>query len=148
MPSADAPQPSAAEPPTTRLSVAAKNAAKALINNASALTQRGQRAAPQPRKEREIESWLGELRGSTRTEEPATQAIEPAQAGEEAAETTAIPVRQPPAPAGAKTPKRPDPEATEKLPKAGEQSGGRPDEERRRGGGVSAQDLLRREGRL
>jgi trehalose monomycolate/heme transporter len=176
-------QPSAAEAPTTRLSVVAKNAARAVINNASALTHRGQRAGPPPPKEREIESWLGELRGSTRTEEPATQAIErpaaeaiepaveaiepaveQAPAGDDAAETTAIPVRRPdkptpdqPAPAkpaSAKAPKRPpaapaadpDPESTEKLPK--QAPGGRPDEERRRGAGVSAQDLLRREGRL
>ena len=47
--------------------------------------------------------------------------------GEDDAETTAIPKAA-----------KADPEATEKLPK--------PDE-RRRGGGVSAADLLRREGR-
>ena len=86
--------------------------------------------------------------------EPATAiepAAEPAPAGDDAAETTAIPVRRPDKPAPAKTPKRPsaanpDPESTEKLPK--QAPGRRPDEERRRGGGVSAQDLLRREGRL
>ena len=41
----------------------------------------------------------------------------------------------------------PDPDSTEKLPKQQPTSGGRPEDERRRGG-VSAQDLLRREGRL
>jgi RND superfamily putative drug exporter len=153
------------------LSVAAKNAARAVITNASALTQRVQRAGPP--KEREIESWLGELRGSAQTEEPPTQAVELAPAGDDAAETTAIPVRRPdkPAPTGddatttaipvrktdkqgpTKRPKRPpaanpDPESTEKLPKQTQAPGGRPEEERRRGGGVSAQDLLRREGRL
>ncbi len=52
-------EPVASEPPTTRLSVVAKNAAKAVINNASAITQRTHRAAPPPapaREEREIES--------------------------------------------------------------------------------------------
>jgi len=145
-------RPSAAEPTTTRLSVAAKNAARAVINNASALTQRGPRAAPPP-KERAIESWLGELRGSTPTEEPPTQAIETAPGGDDTAETTAIAVRRPNAPAPADTPKRPpaanpDPESTEKLPKPAQKAAGHPDEQRRRGGGVSAQDLLRREGRL
>jgi trehalose monomycolate/heme transporter len=147
------------EPTTTRLSVAAKNAAKAVINNASAITQRTQRAAPRPpREDREIESWLGELRGSPPPEPPAprppadaTRAM-PAATGD-AAETTAIPVQRPTGGQRPKKPKappaaKPDPESTEKLPKQQQSSGGRPDDERRRGAAVSAQDLLRREGRL
>jgi uncharacterized membrane protein YdfJ with MMPL/SSD domain len=171
MPAAGPPSGSS-EPTTTRLSVAAKNAAKAVINNASAITQRTQRAAPPkpPREDREIESWLGELRGSTPQQPPAdtTRAIPTPTAAEPpnrppadaTAETTAIPVQRP---TGGEPPKRPkqpptkpkpppaakpDPESTEKLPKQQKPSGGHPDEERRRGAGVSAQDLLRREGRL
>ncbi|MBV9515693.1 MAG: MMPL family transporter [Mycobacteriaceae bacterium] len=170
-------QPADAEPPTTRLSAVAKNAAKAVITNASAMTQRNQRAAPPPREDREIESWLGELRGATPAERPAEPPPErppagpPAQpsgaatrkmpeirpdthAGDDADQTTtAIPVRRATASAPAKTPRRarptnPDAESTEKLPKPQQTSDARPDEERRRGGGVSAQDLLRREGRI
>ena len=134
------------EPTTTRLSVAAKNAAKAVITNATGIAQRVQRSAPPatpapaPRPDREIESWLGELRGTAPgpaapPERPATPrpSADPTRAMPEApaggtddAETTAIPKAD-----------KADPEATEKLPK--------PDERRR--GGVSAQDLLRREGR-
>jgi uncharacterized membrane protein YdfJ with MMPL/SSD domain len=159
MPSAGQPS-RTSEPTTTRLSVAAKNAAKAVINNASAITQRTQRAAPPPpREEREIESWLGELRGSTPPEPPAAQPSAdatramPAAAAGDAAETTAIPVQRPKGGEPPKKPKappaaKPDPESTEKLPKQQKTSGGRPDDNRRRGGGVSAQDLLRREGRL
>jgi RND superfamily putative drug exporter len=117
------------EATTTRLSVVAKNAAKAVISNATAITQRTPKPAPPPpppppRQDREIESWLGELRGAASKEAPA--------ADEGAEETTAIPVA------------KPDPESTEKLPRPGEKV---PDEERRRGG-LSAQELLRREGRL
>jgi RND superfamily putative drug exporter len=152
-------QTSETEPPTTRLSVAAKNAAKAVITNATAITQRTQRAAPPPppREDREIESWLGELRGTTPPERPATKpsaeatrAIPEASAGDDEA-TTAIPAQRPnagppPQPPKRRPPAKPDPESTEKLPKPQQKSGA--DEERRRAGGVSAQDLLRREGRL
>jgi uncharacterized membrane protein YdfJ with MMPL/SSD domain len=177
MPSAG--QPSATEPTTTRLSVAAKNtdeplarrdkntdeplarraknAARAVINNASAITQRTHRAAPPPpREDREIESWLGELRGApvtTPSERPSAQPSEgatrqapEARAGDDAVETTAIPVRK--TPKKRRPPANPDTESTEKLPKPQQTSGGNPDEEGRRGAGVSAQDLLRREGRL
>ena len=151
--------PGHSEPTTTRLSVAAKNAAKAVINNASAITQRTQRAAPPPREEREIESWLGQLRGSAPPEPPAAQPSAdatramPAAAASDAAETTAIPVQRPKGGEPPKKPKappaaKPDPESTEKLPKQQKTSGERPDDDRRRGGGLSAQDLLRREGRL
>jgi hypothetical protein len=144
-------QQAAGEAPTTRLSVAAKNAAKAVINNAQAITHRNPRVTPPPpRPDREIESWLGELRGTSpgpaapaERAEPsadATRAMREAPAGD-AEETTAIPVHRPtagPPPKAAP----PDPDSTEKLPA---QNPGT--EERRRGGGLSAQDLLRREGR-
>jgi RND superfamily putative drug exporter len=128
-------QATSSEPPTTRLSVAAKNAAKAVINNASAITQRSQRPAPPPppRQEREIESWLGELRGTGGDQT----------AGQPSADAT----RAMPEPPG-----KPDPESTEKLPKQGKRgrrpADRQPDDEGRHGGGVSAQELLRREGRL
>jgi hypothetical protein len=127
-------QPTSSEPPTTRLSVAAKNAAKAVINNASAITQRTQRPAPPPpRQDREIESWLGELRGTGGDQPAAEQSPDV---------TRAMPEAQ----------GKPDSESTEKLPKQGKR-GRRPndrqsDDESRHGGGVSAQELLRREGRL
>ena len=55
------------EPQTTRMSIA-KNAVRNVVSNAAAATQRAARPpAPRPqapREEREIESWLGELRGT------------------------------------------------------------------------------------
>jgi hypothetical protein len=77
----------------------------------------------------------------------------PAAAAGDAAETTAIPVQRPKGGEPPKKPKappaaKPDPESTEKLPKQQKTSGERPDDDRRRGRGLSAQDLLRREGRL
>jgi len=156
------------EPPTTRFSVA-KNAVKNAVNSATAAAQRHNRAAGQPpAPDREIESWLGELRGgaasggqersdppqpsaeSTRTmpaPEDATTAIpqqpqQPQQNGTpadiSAQETRAIPISQP-EPGDSDV-------ATEKLNARGKKRGG--EERQRRGGGVSAQDLLRREGRL
>ncbi len=151
MPGAD--QPSADEPATTRLSVAAKNVAKAVITNAASIGQRAQRpAAPPPSKEGEIESWLGELRGtSPGAAAPAERPADPPPADttvqetpgidDSAEETTAIPVHRPNTGGPAKD-AQPDPDSTEKLP-AQKPEG----EERRRGGGLSAQDLLRREGR-
>ena len=162
------------EAPTTRFSVA-KNAVKNAVSNATAAAQRPSRATPPPAApHREIESWLGELRGkatggqaapppqpsaeptrampspeSRTPADDATTAI-PAAAGDDggipddvsptvsAEETRAIPVSRP-EPA--------DPEvATEKLNARGKKQGG--EDRPRRGGGVSAQDLLRREGRL
>ncbi|MGB8502222.1 hypothetical protein, partial [Mycobacterium sp.] len=70
----------------------------------------------------------------------ATRAMQEAH-GEGDEETTAIPVQRPAA-GGPPTGPKPDPESTEKLP--AQKPGG---DERRRGGGLSAQDLLRREGR-
>jgi RND superfamily putative drug exporter len=147
------------EPQTTRLSIA-KDVVRSAVNNAAGAAQRAYRgtqptsppappspAAP-PREDREIESWLGELRGTApaggptpppqpqRPSADATRAIPEQRRNQPPAQeppTTAIPTRRA---------RRQDPEATEKI-------NTRDDEERkRRGGGVSAQDLLRREGRL
>jgi trehalose monomycolate/heme transporter len=125
-----------------------------------------------PREEREIESWLGELRGTApaggkpappppkRPSADSTRAIpeqrqrQPRpQPGNEP--TTAIPAQPPrqqdadattaiPTPRQLGTPPegRGDPESTEKINTREEE------ERKRRGGGMSAQDLLRREGRL
>jgi trehalose monomycolate/heme transporter len=186
-------RPSADEPQTTRLSMA-KNAVRNVVSNATAATQRTYRHAPPPpahpprdpqapREEREIESWLGELRGTApaggkpaggrpaggkptpppppRPSTDATRAMpEPRprplrpQPGNEP--TTAIPTRgtppegrgrpRPPQNADATTaiptPRQQDPESTEKLNTRED------DEPKRRGGGMSAQELLRREGRI
>jgi RND superfamily putative drug exporter len=200
------------EPPTTRLSMA-KNAVRNVVHNATAPNQRSYRPAPQPpfpppsppappREDREIESWLGELRGTPpgaqgaspapppsadatraipekRPRPPASggqgsdprvrrggQGVPPAGGGQDGDQTTAIPVqRARPGGRGKNTGagersgggnstgaepttaipvQRPqDPDATEKIDtRKGD------DEERQRRGGVSAQDLLRREGRI
>ena len=96
--------------------------------------------------------WLGELRGK-----PATAPDTPEPAADDA--TTAIPTQAEPvaedetATISAEETRaipvsRPEPAdnevATEKLNARGKNAG----DDRRRGGGVSAQDLLRREGRL
>lgn len=180
------------EPQTTRLSMA-KNAVRNVVNNATGATPRPHRPAPPAppagREEREIESWLGELRGTA----PAGGQPAPAPARRSADATRAMPDRRPrqprpqpgnepttaipalgttpegrgprreagegrsrpqntdattaiPTPRKLGTPPegRSDPEATEKINTREE------DEHQRRGtgGGVSAQDLLRREGRL
>jgi trehalose monomycolate/heme transporter len=156
-------QPPVAEPPTTRFS-AHTEAAPAAAPRATPVPPRAPRAEPNrgatPRSarrqeppqgstpSREIESWLGELRagngGSAQPSTDATRAMpqppapKPAprqgqpqnDAGNEP--TTAIP-----------TQRQRDADATEKIDtrEAG-------DEPKRRGGGVSAADLLRREGRI
>ncbi|HET6734031.1 MMPL family transporter [Mycobacterium sp.] len=188
------------EPQTTRLSMA-KNAVRNVVSNATGAGQRTNRPAPPPaqpprdpqapREEREIESWLGELRGTApaagkpvpppppstppegrgprreagegRPSADATRAMpvgtppegwvprreagegqrprqprpQPAQPGNEP--TTAIPT---PRKLGTPPEGRGDPESTEKINTRED------DERKRRGGGMSAQDLLRREGRL
>jgi RND superfamily putative drug exporter len=175
-------RPPADEPQTTRLSTAksaVRNAVSNAVTNAAAATRAA--AAPPtphpPREEREIESWLGELRstgapagqqpppdrgqmgpppeGRTGTQPqgrrrletppqgrgqpPPTPGNEPTTAipaqpeHEDADPTTAIPAQSPE-----------DPEtATNKL-----NSRKQEDQPKRRGGGMSAQDLLRREGRI
>ena len=154
-------RPPADDPQTTRLSIA-KNAVNTAAN---AIRQAARPPAPPPREDREIESWLGELRGTgapagtptppptgrpsadathampeqrprpprpTPGNEPTTAIPTPrAHPQDDASATTAIP-----------TPRQQDPEATEKLNTRDD------DERKRRGGGMSAQDLLRREGRL
>ncbi|WP_370331247.1 MMPL family transporter [Mycolicibacterium hippocampi] len=168
LPSTPPPAPADEEPQTTRLSMA-KNAVRNAVSSATAAaTQRTQRPPEppaSPRGEREIESWLGDLRGtgtssgsgSATPAPPPRPSAEPTRAmpdqgpgdseptraipaqresaaeDDDSAETRAIP-----------TPKKSDAEAaTEKLNTRAE------DEPQRRGGsGVSAQDLLRREGRL
>ena len=159
-------RPPSDEPQTTRLSIA-KNAVRNVVNNATAATQRTYRPAPSPpappREEREIESWLGELRGTApaggqptpppaRPSADATRAMPDQrprqrprpQPGNEP--TTAIPAQRPQnadATTAIPTPRKQDADAaTEKLNTREEE------EPKRRGGGVSAQDLLRREGRL
>ena len=142
----------AGEPPTTRMPAAGKKPRNAVDNATSA--PRTKRATPQPpvREDREIESWLGELRGNGPTPPPLPKRPLP-QPGAEP--TTAIPVQRPltgqPVKKAAEpttalpVPPQQDPEATEKL--TAQQA--TDDETRRRGanGGVSAADLLRREGR-
>jgi RND superfamily putative drug exporter len=122
------------------------------VNNAAPARKR---ATPPPpvREDREIESWLGELRGNA---PPAAPRPAPRQRPQQDAEpTTAIPT--PPRPRGSRhsngdaepttaipAQKPQDPDATEKL--TAQQA---EEEGRRRGanGGVSAAELLRREGR-
>ena len=190
------------EPQTTRLSIAKNAVRNAVSNAAAAAAQRtgrstGPSAPPaqpmppaQPRKEREIESWLGDLRGAGDSSgagpaAPAPPLAPPPRASAQptrtlsdqgsgaSAPTTAIPAAKPvkpvkpvkPDPRTA-DPRTPDPRApgddsaaatraiptqrksdadaaTDKLNAPAE------DEPQRRGtSGLSAQDLLRREGRL
>ena len=149
---------------TTRLSVPKTAPANAGDPPGPApATQRTLRpGAPPQREEREIESWLGELRGSPASAMPTTpEAAAPKtrrerskrgkqpEGADDGDKTTTIPGP------------REDPDSTEKLPKPGrqkpdaeqppdesEQASEQPRQPRRGGGGVSAQDLLRREGRL
>ena len=173
-------RPQADEPQTTRLSVA-KNAVRNVVNNAAGAAQRAHRPTPPPppapREEREIESWLGELRGNSAGSPPAAPpAAPPARPSTDATRampeqrprqprpqpgnepTTAIPAlgtppegrrrlrpqnTDAPATTAIPTPRKSDADAaTEKL------NTPKDDEPKRRGGGVSAQDLLRREGRI
>jgi trehalose monomycolate/heme transporter len=113
-------------------------------------------APPQPPRgdDREIESWLTDLRGG-KTGDPRGAAPKAPQPSADETRALQIPPRdkpsgQPPTepedattaiPAAPREDKDPD-TATEKLNARGEKP--RP----RRGGGLSAQDLLRREGRI
>ncbi len=159
IPSAD----SDSEAPTTRFASArsaVRNAVNTAVNTAGAVTHRQpyeaaptSPIAPAPANgEREIESWLGELRGKPGSSAPqphssdaadATTAIpvQRAGGGDDDAATRAIPVSKP---RSSETDV-----ATEKLNARGEEAISQTEEKPpRRGGGVSAQDLLRREGRL
>ncbi|WP_179476011.1 MMPL family transporter [Mycolicibacterium vinylchloridicum] len=152
------------EAPTTRFSVA-KNVVKNAVNTATSAARSTRPPAP-PAPDREIESWLGELRGKPGQPEPTPQPPPSAEPTETIPPpddaTTAIPAQREatgddvsPAVSAEETraipvsrPEQGDPEvATEKLNSRGKKEG---DEQRRRGtgGGVSAADLLRREGRL
>jgi trehalose monomycolate/heme transporter len=141
------------ESPTTRFS-AQPNPAPTPVS--------GRESAPAPARgeDREIESWLSELRGNeakangptpsddqTRAMHVAKEQVSQQPAATEDPEdleledqaTTAIP-----------TPPREDKDpnvATQKLNARGNDSDGN-ERSRRRGGGLSAQDLLRREGRI
>jgi RND superfamily putative drug exporter len=165
------------EPQTTRLSMA-KNAVRNVMNNAAARvshppageTQRSHRPAPPPpaapREERAIESWLGELRGTAPASgQPAPPSVRPS-----ADATRSMPdMGGPPARGGSQRQPRPQPgnEPTTAIPTLGTppEGRGRPrpkdaeaatekldtreeEDRKRRGGAVSAQDLLRREGRI
>ena len=125
------------EPATTRMPAAANDKKpRTPVSNANGPAPRTRRAAPPPvREDREIESWLGELRGNGPTPPPARPLPRPQEGAEP---TTAIPTQRP----RAGRARAQDPETTEKLNAQPE------DESRRRGvnGGVSAQELLRREG--
>ncbi|MEB3064282.1 hypothetical protein [[Mycobacterium] zoologicum] len=119
---------------------------------AEAVTEKVETPAKDPKEpegsEREIESWLGELRGgrdaaTTRLRSadapPADDATRALSVPTESDATTAIPVQS-----ASEGP------ATEKLTAASDQAGeATPEDPKRRGtaGGLSAAELLRREGR-
>jgi RND superfamily putative drug exporter len=155
------------EAPTTRFA----SARSAVRNAVSGTAARPQRPPQGGTGEREIESWLGELRGKPGAsgQQPPVQppSAEPTRtmgSGDSDA-TTAIPTppvqipTTPPVQAAAPEPE--DDTATRAIPVPKPRSGeaeaateklnarGEADEKsrQRRGGGVSAQDLLRREGR-
>jgi trehalose monomycolate/heme transporter len=114
--------------------------------------------APPPGRgdDREIESWLSDLRGGKTGDPRAAGPVPPQQPSADETRALQIPREpssgQPPAEPEDKTTAIPtpprdnkDPEvATEKMNARGENDRPRP----RRGGGLSAQDLLRREGRI
>ncbi|MGZ8803514.1 MAG: MMPL family transporter, partial [Mycobacterium sp.] len=114
----------AGEPQTTRIPAANSRKSRNATNDTNAAPQRTGRATPPPpvREDREIESWLGELRGNG----PAPTRPAPRQRPQQGAEpTTAIPTQNPrgdrPDPQAAEpttaipAQRQPDPDATEKL---------------------------------
>jgi RND superfamily putative drug exporter len=139
------------EAPTTRFAapteppVDAPTTRTPRVDPARAGTPQAPPAAPTPsrraepaRSNREIESWLGELRGGA----PAQPSAEP---------TRTMPEQRPPQPerdeptTAIPTQRKQDPESTEKIDT---REAAAEDERKRRGGGMSAADLLRREGRI
>lgn len=144
------------EPATTRFAAqpespatVAIDAARNAINSAGAPTER-RRGEPremrsgEPRDKREIESWLGDLRsggsGSGTGQQPPRPSAQPTVSmGDPGGNTptTAIPTQR-------------DVDATEKLDtsKVRDKAEAGDDAPTRRSGGLSAADLLRREGRL
>jgi trehalose monomycolate/heme transporter len=154
-------EPAGNEAPTTRFA-AARNAVRTAVANVTtnaagnATTERISTPTPP---DREIESWLGDLRsapGPSSAPQPAPQPKE----NEAEDVTTAIQIRY----ARAEDPDSPETAtrafpaaqsrpadtetATEKLNSRGESKNDDDKPQRRGGGGLSAQDLLRREGRL
>jgi RND superfamily putative drug exporter len=152
----------AGEAPTTRFA-----APKEPMDNAAAPTQRTPRVdparPPAPRApesgrgntNREIESWLGELRGGAPAA-PSTPGTQPS-----AEPTRAMPEPRSPEPRSRTAPpsgnepttaipaQRPgDADAADATEKIDTREAGEDDQPKRRGGGMSAADLLRREGRL
>ncbi|BBX47510.1 MMPL family transporter [Mycobacterium cookii] len=135
----------AKEAPTTRFSAQPSAAAAPVPSHERPPTPAG----PAPRDDREIESWLSDLRGPGSGDRPT-----PAQPSADQTRAMQIPREQPSAqqPAGPEDattaiPTAPQDDkdsdtATEKLNARGENP------PRRRGGGLSAADLLRREGRM
>jgi trehalose monomycolate/heme transporter len=149
------------EPPTTRFS-AQQNAAPSPGRPPAPGTPR----PPQPPRgeDREIESWLSELRGPQSNDRPADPrgTMPPPPLKPSADQTRAMPVPTE-HPAGQRpnaeddattaipTPPRGDKDpdvATKKLNDRGKDAEGGDRTRQRRGGGLSAQDLLRREGRI
>lgn len=142
------PGPTAPEPPTTRFAAqpdtpatVAIDAARNAVNAAGTQTptERTRRGEPS-RDKREIESWLGDLRsGAGQQPQPPRPSGQPTVAmGDPAgnAPTTAIPTQR-------------DADPTEKLDTSKIRDAEAGDEApTRRSGGLSAADLLRREGRL
>ncbi|HEY6856833.1 MAG TPA: MMPL family transporter [Mycobacterium sp.] len=151
------------EPPTTRFSAQQNASPTPAPGRERPPTPTAPPGPPQPSRgeDREIESWLSELRGTQPSDRPADPRgpVPAPKSPPSADETRAMPIprEQPsgqpttePEDATTAIPTAPredkDPEtATEKLNARGEG----PDRPRqRRGGGLSAQDLLRREGRI
>ncbi|WP_018602738.1 MMPL family transporter [Mycobacterium sp. 155] len=171
-PGAPVVQQQAEEPATTRLAMARNAVRNAVTNAVNTATGHGNAptqhtppppehtpaAAPQ-REEREIESWLGTLRGgpSAKTAPPpppmrpsadSTRAM-PQSRNDDAAPTTAFSAQRPTADNGSSdaTTAMPALRQHDQEPSTEKLNTG-DDEPKRRGGGMSAQDLLRREGRL
>lgn len=159
MPTGGGARPPADEPQTTRLSTA-RNAVRNAVTNAAAATRAAAGPPPPPaREEREIESWLGELRGTGAPSGQPSPARRPATTESGRRPSTASTRKMPagPPPEGRGQPQtQPDDAATTAIPAqraedpetATEKLNAQEDQPKRRGGGVSAADLLRREGRM
>ncbi len=156
-------RPEPKEPPTTRFS-AQPNPAPSPAPGRPPTP--GTPPPPQPPRgeEREIESWLSELRGPQPNDRPADPrgTMPPPPSKPSADQTRAMPIptehpagQRPDAEDDATTaiPTAPrdekDPDVATQKPNAhGKDAEGRDRTRQRRGGGLSAQDLLRREGRI
>jgi trehalose monomycolate/heme transporter len=157
-------RPEPKEPPTTRFS-AQKNASPSPVPGRPP-TPPPPVAQPPRGEDREIESWLSELRAAQPNDRPADpRGTTPPPSKPSADHTRAMPVpkehpsgRRPKdeglegeATTAIPTPPRDekDPDvATQKPNPRGQATDGRDRPRQRRGGGLSAQDLLRREGRI